>query len=143
MPSWRRAARNPHPITCFRVEELADAPPPLISGVGAVLFSALIAGSAQALEGDFFVGPAGTPCAKTVDLMAKSLERDFHELAIGIGWTSTVNGGIAGVTQLFASRAGTWTIIRTVETGVTCITMSGEGWDRINIELPDPTRRMM
>ena len=124
-----------------------DDIPPLTTGLAGILF-ALLAGSANAQDtpgsqGDFFIGPNGVPCSKTVDLMAHRLEVDFHELAIGIGWTSTVNHGIAGVTQLFASKAGTWTLIRTIANGETCITSSGEGWDRINVELPDPTRKMM
>jgi len=111
--------------------------------VGALLAGSAYAQDTSSDQGDFFIGPNGVPCSKTVDLMAHRLKADFHELAIGIGWTSTVNHGIAGVTQLFASKAGTWTLTRTIANGETCITSSGEGWDRINVELPDPTRRMM
>lgn len=70
--------------------------------------------------------------------MTARLRTEFHEVAIGIGWTDDINGNVAGVTQLFKSLAGTWTLTRTVADGVTCITASGDGWDRTYAKPPTP-----
>lgn len=108
-----------------------------------LLASVLMLGSmpAMAQTGDYFLSPSGRPCAKDTDLMAHKLSTEYHEVAIGIGWTE--QGGAGGVMQLFASKAGTWTMTFTRSDGSTCIAMDGDGWNRINVELPDPTRKAM
>ncbi len=98
--------------------------------------------TAQELKpGDTWRGPGGLPCAKDTNVMAHMLDRDFHEYAIGIGWATTPIG--TGVVQIYASKPGTWTMTLTVASGQTCIIQSGDGWNRIAVELPDPTRKAM
>ncbi len=111
-----------------------------------LLAAALMLGTAPAMAqqfkpGDTFQGPDGRPCAKDTDIMAHMLGRDYHEVVIGLGWGITPVG--AGVTQFYTSKAGTWTMTLTVASGVTCIMLSGEGWNRLAVELPDPTRKAM
>lgn len=66
-------------------------------------------------------GPA--LCGKRADLI-KVLKKRYQEdrVAVGLSQKSTE------AFEVFASSKGTWTVLMTTKTGVTCIMASGHSW---------------
>jgi hypothetical protein len=58
------------------------------------------------------------------DQMVVGLERNYAEAPVSMGLAS--NGAVV---EVFASAAGTWTIIMTHPNGLCCLLMAGEGWE--------------
>lgn len=63
-----------------------------------------------------------TVCA-TRDKIVEKLENHFKETRRSYGLQKE-----AGVFEVFASEAGSWTMILTQPTGVTCVLAAGEAW---------------
>ena len=57
----------------------------------------------------------------------ETLESRYQEQRIGVG----VAGNQAAVVELFVSEAGTWTIIVTRTSGVSCMVSAGQGWETV------------
>jgi len=55
--------------------------------------------------------------------MVDYLAREYQESRVGVGIETR-----GAALELFASKTGTWTILVTVPTGLTCIIGSGENW---------------
>lgn len=62
-------------------------------------------------------------CAKREDLV-KALANQYQETRKSVGVTANVN-----FVEIFSSKSGTWTIIVTRPTGLSCIIATGDGWD--------------
>lgn len=56
----------------------------------------------------------------------QQLEKVHHETPQAMGLSSD-----GGVFEVFASPAGTWTILVTYPNGVTCVVAAGEAWERL------------
>ncbi len=54
------------------------------------------------------------------------LSSNFHEVPIAMGLTA--NGKVL---EVVASKSGTWTIIVTLPSGLTCGVAAGEGWGKL------------
>ncbi len=65
------------------------------------------------------------PCGKRVDII-KMLSNKFSEepRAIGIDGNSTL-------VEIFASKAGTWTIVVTRPNGSSCVVGAGDSWEEM------------
>lgn len=68
-------------------------------------------------------------CAPREDLVAQ-LGNQFNEDQKAIGMI-----GEQAVMEVFASDAGTWTILTTDTSGTSCIVAAGEGWEDAFAEL--------
>jgi hypothetical protein len=68
--------------------------------------------------------PAATavPCGKRADVV-RMLRENFGETQIAHGLANT-----GAVAEVFISAKGTWTIVATGPTGLTCMIGSGESW---------------
>ena len=74
------------------------------------------------------------PCAERADILAH-LSTKFEENPIAMGLTSD-----GKVLEVLASEAGSWTIIVTMPTGITCGLSFGESWSKAldrNVEAGD------
>jgi hypothetical protein len=78
-----------------------------------------LAGAAQAQA------PRGPPCADRRQVVAQ-LNMVFGERLIGSG---LADGGF--VLELFASRAGSWTVFATTPQGLSCFIASGQAWEPV------------
>ena len=58
------------------------------------------------------------------DELADSLERNFQERQAGYG-----RAGEAAIMEVFASEGGTWTMVLTDASGISCIVAAGDGWE--------------
>ena len=88
---------------------------------------------ALALGPAFVFGSASGAGAQMVTLPAacgehgalvKKLASDYSESRKSVGLSGT-----GDVVELFASEAGTWSVLLTNVSGVTCLIMSGENWE--------------
>jgi hypothetical protein len=70
-------------------------------------------------------------CGKRVDFI-KALNDKYQESGKALGIAGQVN-----LVEIFASKAGTWTILVTTPEGKSCIIAAGSSWE----ELP-PTKNM-
>ena len=75
-------------------------------------------------------GFAGPPCAVRSTLVGQ-LAETYSETRKGMGMTGT-----NAVVELFVSEAGTWTVIVTMPSGMTCLVASGAGWETLVEDLP-------
>ena len=80
--------------------------------LAALAFSVLTAGAAQAQQ----------ICAPRANLVEK-LKAEFNEEPDAVGVTT--NGGLF---EVLSSSEGTWTVLATGPNGVSCLVLSGEGW---------------
>ena len=60
------------------------------------------------------------------DRVVQYLAQTFSETPVGVGLATT-----GGLVEVFASKAGTWTIVITAPSGVSCMGPSGEGWTNL------------
>lgn len=58
--------------------------------------------------------------------IAESLARKYSEEPVSIGLN--VDGGVL---EVFASKAGTWTILLTAPNGHSCVMTAGENWESL------------
>ncbi|OHC74867.1 MAG: hypothetical protein A3G18_10350 [Rhodospirillales bacterium RIFCSPLOWO2_12_FULL_58_28] len=72
---------------------------------------------------------AQTACGERSDALFR-LEKDFSEAPVAMGLAS--NGSVI---EVFASKAGTFTIIMTRPDGVSCLMLSGENWEELPAQL--------
>lgn len=70
-------------------------------------------------------------CGKRVDFI-KALNDKYQESGKALGIAGQVN-----LVEIFASKAGTWTILVTTPEGKTCIIAAGSSWE----DLP-PTKNL-
>jgi hypothetical protein len=67
----------------------------------------------------------GVPCAKREDVV-RILRESFGEHPVGHGLATT--GAMA---ELFSSASGSWTIVATSPSGMSCMVGSGESWQTV------------
>ena len=82
------------------------------------------------------VGSYSTPAAAEAELaceirakITKTLKSDYAELPVSAGLD---NAG--RMIEVFASTEGSWTILMTMPTGVSCLMATGENWMRREIK---------
>jgi hypothetical protein len=66
---------------------------------------------------------AASLCGKREDFV-KALTDKYHETTKAMGIT-----GQTSLVEIYASKAGTWTILVTQPSGVTCIIAAGNSWE--------------
>lgn len=69
------------------------------------------------------------------DQVVAGLATGFDEVRQGAGLTAGPDGR-AQILEIFASQAGSWTIVVTLPDGQTCLVASGQSWETITEELP-------
>lgn len=69
------------------------------------------------------------------DQVVAGLATGFDEVRRGAGLTAGPDGQ-AQVLEIYASEAGSWTIVVTLPDGRTCLVASGQGWEVLEEELP-------
>lgn len=67
----------------------------------------------------------GPPCAERAQVIAR-LEAFYRERLAGTGLS-----GSGWVLELYVGPAGTWTVIATAPTGISCFVAWGEAWNTI------------
>jgi len=79
-----------------------------------------------------FVFPASAQglCGERVDII-DTLKTRYQEAPISMGLA-----GNGGVVEVFASQKGSWTIVVTQPTGVTCVVSAGESWENLKGMVP-------
>ena len=60
------------------------------------------------------------------DRLVEYLDDSYSEKPVGVGVATT-----GGLVEVFASKAGTWTIVITAPSGVSCIRTWGDGWSNL------------
>jgi hypothetical protein len=65
----------------------------------------------------------GPPCGDR-KIIVRNLHHSFGEILVGYGLS---NAGT--IIEIYAGRAGTWTMISTGPDRMTCIVATGEGWE--------------
>jgi hypothetical protein len=68
--------------------------------------------------------PTGPPCGDRASVV-RNLHHGFGEFLVGYGLANT-----GTITEIYASRSGTWTIIGTNAKGFSCLIASGEAWEQ-------------
>lgn len=87
-----------------------------------IIFVALAAAATIALmPAQASAGPA--LCGKRGELI-KVLEKRFQENRVAVGLSQKSSEAF----EVFASSKGTWTVLMTTKTGLTCIMASGHSW---------------
>lgn len=64
-------------------------------------------------------------CGERVDII-DTLQKRYQEIPVSMGLAG--NGGIV---EVFASQKGSWTILLTRPTGVSCVVSAGEAWESL------------
>ena len=93
-----------------------------------IVFSSVIA----VLLTGMFVAPAPAQAqlaCETRDKIAKTLKQDYAETPVSAGLD---NDG--RMIEVFASHEGSWTILLTMPTGVSCLLATGKNWTRREIK---------
>lgn len=74
--------------------------------------------------------PAGAqvPCGERENLAAK-LKTTYQEVPVSMGLSKS-----GAVIEVFASEAGSYTILRTNASGLSCLVDAGELWDKVDIQ---------
>lgn len=73
-------------------------------------------------------------CAPREQVIA-GLATGYDEVRRGAGLTAGPDGQ-AQVLEIFASEAGSWTVVVTMPDGQTCLVASGQAWEAVTEELP-------
>lgn len=76
---------------------------------------------------------ADLTCGERVP-MTQQLETVHKEVQQAVGLSS---GG--GVIEVFASASGSWTVLMTYPSGVTCVVATGEAWEQLPTKVVGPT----
>lgn len=71
-------------------------------------------------------GAAAQSVCAPRDAVVATLEKDYSEVPVSRGLSS--NGAVI---EVLASPSGTWTIVATRATGLTCMIAAGEGWENL------------
>lgn len=74
-----------------------------------------------------FGGAMAAPACGKHEAITEQLTRKFSENRTSMGLAS--NGSVL---EVYASKAGTWTILVTLPSGQTCILAAGEAWEPEN-----------
>ena len=82
---------------------------------------AFVLGSASGAGAQMVTLPAACGEHKSV---VEKLATDYRESRKSVGLSAT-----GDVVELFASAAGTWSVVLTTVSGVSCLIMSGENWE--------------
>ncbi len=85
-----------------------------LSLAAALLFAAFASATAKAEQG---------PVCAPRDTIVEKLTTQFKETRRSYGLQ-----GAAAVFEIYASEKGTWTMIMTQTTGVTCVLAAGDAW---------------
>ena len=98
--------------------------------------------AAMVLACGAFAGPAGAqtapgnprmPCHNATEI-AKQLSNKYDEAPVAFGLQS--NGNLL---QVYSSeQKGTWTVVSTTPTGVSCIVAAGKRWESLPVVKNDP-----
>jgi len=73
------------------------------------------------------VTPAtAAPTCGTHDLIASTLEKQYNEVAVHRGLTPK-----GTMVEVFASKAGTFTVVVTIPTGMSCLVTAGTNWQDV------------
>lgn len=78
-------------------------------------------------------GGAGMPCGHHDKIVAMITGEKFKETRRAVGTTDGSNG--TNFVEVFASKAGTWTILVSTPEGFTCIHGAGESWEDVPPEV--------
>ncbi len=96
------------------------------AGVAIGLFVALLGSAALAQQ--------GPPCAATHAEAVTLLADRYGEVPTGYGLARDQGS----VIEVFVSQAGSWTIVRVLPDGKTCMVLDGYGW--VFVETPWPSQ---
>ena len=77
---------------------------------------------------------AQSRCAPRSNIVV-NLESRYAEHLAGVG----VAGGGTVIVELFVSATGSWTLISTSTSGVSCLVAAGENWESVPPVLGGPT----
>ena len=80
------------------------------------------------------IAQEGPPCVATHDEAVAMLAERYGEVPTGYGLTR--DG--ASVIEVFVSKGGSWTIVRVLPDGRTCMLSDGYGW--VFVDVPWPTQ---
>lgn len=97
-------------------------------------FSLLVTSAVMALWSMPVQAQQQPPCANRADFL-KHLSTNFKEAPVAMGLTA--NGGLL---EVVASKDGSWTIIVTMPSGLSCGVASGMSWEstaEVRINEPD------
>ncbi len=79
------------------------------------------------------VHAAGAKCGERTRLI-KALTDKYKEEPRAIGLSASGKA----VFEVYTSKTGTWTIVMTTTTGVTCIMAAGDSWEEMIITAGEP-----
>ena len=82
------------------------------------------------------VAEAQMICGDRAEVVAR-LERNFAESPNSMGLASN-----STVIEVFASASGSWTLLMTLPTGVSCVLAAGEDWEILATRTVGPTCRL-
>ncbi len=96
--------------------------------LAAVTLVAAFAANPAAAQGP----PAGSACTSR-DEVLRVLAENFQEATIGRGLQA--NGTLL---EVYASKSGTWTIVLSWPTGLSCIVSTGDAWMNVAVSPDGP-----
>ncbi len=91
--------------------------------------------TALALIGLATVGASSASAEAGCDNRAKilsALDQEYKEAPVGIGLTQS-----GRVIELLVSRKGSWTLLATGPTGLSCLIAAGENWEAMALPVGD------
>lgn len=74
--------------------------------------------------------PAQRICGQHADV-TKKLETNYKELPVGMGLSTD-----GGLIEIYSSEKGTWTILVTRPSGITCLVAAGDNWEAVKAAAP-------
>ncbi len=69
----------------------------------------------------------GSGCDTRAKIIS-ALDQEYKEAPVGIGLTQT-----GRVIELLVSKKGSWTLLATGPTGMSCLIAAGENWDTVRV----------
>lgn len=91
--------------------------------------------AAVALFGLAMAGTTSASAEAGCDTRAKilsALDQEYKETPVGIGLTQT-----GRVIELLVSRKGSWTLLATGPTGMSCLIAAGDNWEAMTLPVGD------
>lgn len=80
-----------------------------------------------------FAQSQGSQCARHDQVVAAITGEKYNETRRAMATTTVATG--TNLVEVFASKAGTWTVIVSTPTGLSCIVASGESWEELPPEI--------
>ncbi|MCP5367113.1 MAG: hypothetical protein H6907_20030 [Hyphomicrobiales bacterium] len=91
-----------------------------------ILASTIIALTAAAVVGTHAAPAQAQACAKREDIV-KTLASQYGEARTARGVSQTANS----LVELFTGPSGTWSLVVTGPTGISCLVSAGENWETV------------